>query len=187
MIQWANDSMTQWTGGTVIDLKTLIREVPDYPRPGILFYDITTLLKDAVGLHWAVDVLANHYVARKIDRVVGVEARGFIFAPMVAYRLNAGFVPVRKPKKLPAEVARLTYSLEYGQDTLEIHRDAVSPGQEVLIIDDLLATGGTAAATAKLIESLGGHVSGIGFLIELEFLKGREKLSGYDIHSVLKY
>jgi len=171
----------------VDDLKNLIREVPDFPKPGILFYDITTLLKDPVGLHRAVDALANHYVDRKIDRVVGIEARGFIFAPMVAYRLNAGFVPVRKPKKLPAEVARATYSLEYGQDSLEIHRDGVSKGDEVLIIDDLLATGGTAAAVAGLVESLGGHVSGIGFLIELEFLKGREKLGGYELHSVLKY
>ena len=169
------------------DLKKLIREVPDFPKPGILFYDITTLLKDPVGLHRAVDALANHYVDRKIDRVVGIEARGFIFAPMVAYRLNAGFVPVRKPKKLPAQVARATYNLEYGQDSLEIHRDAVSKGEEVLIIDDLLATGGTAAAVAGLVESLGGHVSGIGFLIELEFLKGREKLTRYDLHSVLRY
>lgn len=169
------------------DLKKLIREVPDFPKPGILFYDITTLLKDPVGLRRAVDALANHYADRKIDRVVGIEARGFIFAPMVAYRLNAGFVPVRKPKKLPAEVARATYSLEYGQDSLEIHRDGVSKGEEVLIIDDLLATGGTAAAVAGLVESLGGHVSGIGFLIELEFLNGREKLGGYDLHSVLKY
>lgn len=169
------------------DLKKLIREVPDFPKPGILFYDITTLLKDPVGLHRAVDALADHYVDRKIDRVVGIEARGFIFAPMVAYRLNAGFVPVRKPKKLPAEVARATYSLEYGQDSLEIHRDAVRTGEEVLIIDDLLATGGTAAAVAELVESLGGHVSGIGFLIELEFLHGREKLTRYELHSVLKY
>ena len=169
------------------DLKRLIREVPDFPKPGILFYDITTLLKDPVGLHHAVDALANHYAARKIDRVVGIEARGFIFAPMVAYRLNAGFVPVRKPKKLPAEVARATYNLEYGQDSLEIHRDAIGKGEEILIIDDLLATGGTAAAVAGLVESLGGHVSGIGFLIELEFLKGREKLTRYDLHSVLKY
>jgi adenine phosphoribosyltransferase len=171
----------------VDDLKKLIREVPDFPKPGILFYDITTLLKDPVGLHRAVDALANHYVNRKIDRVVGIEARGFIFAPMVAYRLNAGFVPVRKPKKLPAKVARATYNLEYGEDSLEIHRDAVSKGEEVLIIDDLLATGGTAAAVAGLVESLGGRVSGIGFLIELEFLKGREKLTRYDLHSVLKY
>lgn len=169
------------------ELKRLIREVPDFPKPGILFYDITTLLKDPVGLHRAVDALANHYVGRKIDRVVGIEARGFIFAPMVAYRLNAGFVPVRKSKKLPAEVARATYNLEYGKDALEIHRDSISQGEEILIIDDLLATGGTAAAVAQLVESLGGHIAGIGFLIELEFLKGREKLSGYELHSVLKY
>lgn len=169
------------------NLKTLIREVPDFPRPGILFYDITTLLKDPVGLRRAVDALADPYVGRKIDRVVGIEARGFIFAPSVAYRLNAGFVPVRKPKKLPAQVARAAYSLEYGQDALEIHRDAVNKGEEVLIIDDLLATGGTAAAVAGLVESLGGHVAGVGFLIELGFLKGREKLSRYDLHSVLKY
>jgi adenine phosphoribosyltransferase len=171
----------------VENLKTLIREVPDFPRPGILFYDITTLLKDPVGLRRAVDALADPYVGRKIDRVVGIEARGFIFAPSVAYRLNAGFVPVRKPKKLPAQVARAAYSLEYGQDALEIHRDAVNKGEEVLIIDDLLATGGTAAAVAGLVESLGGHVAGVGFLIELGFLKGREKLSRYDLHSVLKY
>src|SRR5512136_147109 len=136
------------------NLKQLIREIPDFPKPGILFYDITTLLKDPVGLHHAVDILAEHYAGRKIDRVVGIEARGFIFAPMVAYRLGAGFVPVRKPKKLPAEVARAMYDLEYGQDSLEIHRDAIEVGQEVLIIDDLLATGGTAAAVAGLVESL---------------------------------
>jgi adenine phosphoribosyltransferase len=171
----------------VEDLKELIREVPDFPKPGILFYDITTLLKDPLGLHRAVDSLANHYVGRVIDRVIGIEARGFIFAPMVAYRLNAGFVPVRKPKKLPASVASASYSLEYGQDSLEVHRDAIGDGNEVLIIDDLLATGGTAAAVAKLVESLGGHVAGLGFLIELEFLKGRERLPGYDIHAVLKY
>ncbi|HVA00183.1 MAG TPA: adenine phosphoribosyltransferase [Terriglobia bacterium] len=171
----------------MVDLKTLIREVPDFPKPGILFYDITTLLKDPVGLHWAVDSLANHYIGRVIDRVVGIEARGFIFAPMVAYRLNAGFVPVRKPKKLPADTARVEYSLEYGKDALEIHRDAIGKGQQVLIIDDLLATGGTAAAVAELVESLGGKVAGIGFLIELEFLKGRDKVSQYDLHSILKY
>ena len=169
------------------DLKQLIREVPDYPKPGILFYDITTLLKDPVGLHRAVDALADHYVGRKVDRVVGVEARGFIFAPMVAYRLNAGFVPVRKPRKLPGEVAQASYNFEYGEDSLEVHRDAVARGQEVLVIDDLLATGGTAAAVAGLVESLGGRVAGLGFLIELEFLKGRDKLEQYDLHSVLKY
>ena len=169
------------------ELKQLIREVPDFPKPGILFYDITTLLKDPVGLHRAVDALANHYVGRTIDLVVGIEARGFIFAPLVAYRLNAGFVPVRKPKKLPAATAQASYSLEYGKDALEMHRDAITPGQEVLIIDDLLATGGTAVAVAGLVESLRGRVAGIGFLIELEFLKGREKLSRYELHSVLKY
>ncbi len=161
--------------------------MPDFPKPGILFYDITTLLKDPVGLHRAVDALANHYVGRKIDRVVGIEARGFIFAPMVAYRLNAGFVPVRKPKKLPAEVARASYHLEYGTDSLEMHRDAIGEGHSVLIIDDLLATGGTASAVAGLVEQMHGHVAGLGFLIELEFLKGREKLAQYDIHTVLRY
>jgi len=171
----------------VVDLKSLIREVPDFPKPGILFYDITTLLKDPVGLHSAVDALANCFVGRKVDSVVGIEARGFIFAPMVAYRLNVGFVPVRKPKKLPAATARATYNLEYGADSLEIHRDAISQGQDVLIIDDLLATGGTAAAVAQLVESLGGTVAGLGFLIELAFLKGRAKLSKYDLHAVLKY
>src|SRR5438876_1506153 len=141
------------------DLKKLIREIPDYPKPGILFYDITTVLKDPVGLHRAVDLLADHYTGRKIDQVVGIEARGFIFAPMVAYRLNAGFVPVRKPRKLPAEVARVNYQLEYGQDCLEVHKDAISGGQQVLIIDDLLATGGTAAAVVELVESVGGRVA----------------------------
>jgi adenine phosphoribosyltransferase len=177
----------QLHGGNVEDLKKLIREVPDFPKPGVLFYDITTLLKSPLGLHWAVDLLANHYVGRVIDRVIGIEARGFIFAPMVAYRLNAGFVPVRKPKKLPAEVARENYQLEYGQDSLEVHRDAIEPGNQVLVIDDLLATGGTAAAVAKLVESLGGRVAGMGFLIELEFLKGRERLLNYDLHAILKY
>jgi adenine phosphoribosyltransferase len=174
-------------GGDVEELKQLIREVPDFPKPGILFYDITTLLKDPVGLHRAVDALANHYVGRRIDRVVGIEARGFIFAPMVAYRLNAGFVPVRKPNKLPAEVARATYKLEYGSDSLEIHKDAVSPGEHILIIDDLLATGGTAAAVAGLVEQLGGKVAGLGFLIELGFLNGRERVAKYDVHTVLRY
>jgi len=174
-------------GGPVEELNRLIREVPDFPKPGINFYDITTLLKNPVGLHKAVDSLANHYVGRRIDRVVGIEARGFIFAPIVAYRLNAGFVPVRKANKLPAETARAHYELEYGKDALEIHRDSIDPKHEVLIIDDLLATGGTAAAVAGLVESLGGRVAGIGFLIELEFLRGRDKLAKYDLHAVLKY
>jgi adenine phosphoribosyltransferase len=138
-------------------------------------------------LHWAVDVLANTFLAQKIDQVIGIEARGFIFAPMVAYRLNAGFVPVRKPHKLPAERASMSYSLEYGKDAIEVHRDAISAGTEVLIIDDLLATGGTALAAAQLVESLGGHVAGMGFVIELEELKGREKLSKYPVHSILQY
>ena len=171
----------------MVDLKSLIREIPDFPKPGILFYDITTLLKDPLGLHTAVDALANCYVGRQIDCVVGIEARGFIFAPMVAYRLNAGFVPVRKPNKLPAAIAREAYNLEYGTDALEIHRDAINQGQEVLIIDDLLATGGTALAVARLIESLGGTVAGLGFLIELGFLNGRAKLSKYNLNAILEY
>ena len=162
-------------------LKSLIREIPDYPKPGILFYDLTTLLQDARGFHELIDKLCAHYNGTHIDVVVGVEARGFIFAPALAYRLNAGFVPARKPNKLPAERAKMPYSLEYGTDAIEIHRDAIRPGQDVLIIDDLLATGGTAAATARLVESLGGKVAGMGFVIELEELKGREKLSQYQI------
>jgi adenine phosphoribosyltransferase len=169
------------------DLKKLIREVPDYPKPGILFYDLTTLLKDKQGFHTLIDRLCEHYNGRTIDVVVGIEARGFIFAPTLAYRLNAGFVPVRKPKKLPSKTARVSYSLEYGTDTLEIHEDAVKPGQRVIICDDLLATGGTAAATAKLIQQLGGAVEGAAFAVELTFLNGRKKLSGLDIFSLIQY
>ena len=169
------------------ELKKLIREVPDFPKPGILFYDITTLLKDARGLHALIDGLAEHYQDNRPDVVVGIEARGFVFGPALAFRLNAGFVPVRKPKKLPAATASVTYDLEYGKDTLEIHRDAIQPGQKVLISDDLLATGGTAQATVKLIESLGGKVTGLSFVIELEFLKGRQRLNGYEIFSLLRY
>jgi adenine phosphoribosyltransferase len=169
------------------ELKHLIREVPDFPKPGILFYDITTLLKDPVGLHRAVDSLANYYVGRRIDCVVGVEARGFIFAPMVAYRLNAGFIPVRKANKLPADVARASYDLEYGTDSLEVHRDAITEGNSILIIDDLLATGGTAAAVAQLVEHLQGRIAGFGFLIELKALRGRERISSYEVHTVLQY
>src|ERR1700739_2486899 len=140
------------------DLKKLIREVPDYPRPGILFYDLTTLLKDKQGFHILIDRLCEHYKGQAIDIVVGVEARGFIFAPALAYRLGAGFVTVRKPKKLPAETLRDSYQLEYGVDTLETHEDAIKPGQHVLISDDLLATGGTASATVQLVRQLGGEV-----------------------------
>ena len=169
------------------NLKTLIREVPDFPKKGILFYDITTLLKDRSGLRGVIDGLKNHYTTAGVDIVVGVEARGFIFAPALAYALSAGFVPVRKPKKLPAEVATITYDLEYGTDSLEMHRDAVFPGCRVLIVDDLLATGGTARAVAQLVEQQGGKVSGIGCVVELTFLKGRDKLGGYEVFSLLQY
>jgi adenine phosphoribosyltransferase len=169
------------------DLKKLIREVPGFPKPGILFYDITTLLKDPIGLRGVIDGLRTHYQKAQVDVVVGVEARGFIFAPALAYALGAGFVPVRKPKKLPAECARVTYDLEYGSDSLEMHRDAVSPGTRVLIVDDLLATGGTAAAVARLVGELGGTVAGIGFVVELTFLEGRRKLDGFDVFSLLQY
>jgi len=171
----------------MVELKKLIREVPDFPRPGILFYDITTLLKDAHGLHALICGLADHYEDQRPDVVVGIEARGFVFGPALAYRLGVGFVPVRKPKKLPAAKASVTYDLEYGTDSLEIHRDAVQPGQRVIIMDDLLATGGTAVATVKLVESLGGKVQSLAFVIELEFLKGRDKLPGYDVFSLIQY
>src|SRR5437660_11456016 len=156
-------------------LKTLIREVPDFPKPGILFYDITTLLKDAQGLRSLIDELGAGYAGKGIDKVIGIEARGFIFAPAVAYALNAGFVPVRKPKKLPAATERIEYQLEYGTDVLEIHRDAFEIGKRVLIVDDVLATGGTAAAVAKLVRQLGGEVVGLEVVVELDFLKGRDQ------------
>jgi adenine phosphoribosyltransferase len=169
------------------DLKKLIREVPDYPKPGILFYDLTTLLKDKQGFHTLIDRLCDHYTGHTIDVVAGIEARGFIFAPALAYRLNAGFVPVRKPKKLPAKTTSVSYDLEYGTDSLEIHEDAIKPGQRVIICDDLLATGGTAAATAKLIKQLGGIVEGGAFAVELTFLHGRKKLNGLDVFSLIQY
>ncbi len=169
------------------DLKKLIREVPDFPKPGILFYDITTLLKDRLGFARLIDALTEHYINDNIDLVLGIEARGFIFGPALAYRLNAGFVPVRKPKKLPAEVLQWKYDLEYGQDTLEIHKDAIKPGQRVIICDDLLATGGTAKATADMTKQLGGDICGMGFVVELDGLKGRDKLKGYDVFSLLHY
>ena len=169
------------------NLKALVREIPDFPKPGILFYDITTLLKDAGGFRSTIDALSAHYQNTGTDLVLGIEARGFIFAPALAYALKAGFVPVRKPKKLPAERAAISYDLEYGQDTLEIHKDAIQPGTRVLIVDDLLATGGTARATAELVEMMGGKVVGIGIVIELSFLNGRQKLPGYDVFSLLKY
>ena len=168
-------------------LKQLIREVPNFPKEGINFYDITTLLKDADGLKQTIDALADGFRGQEIDTVIGVESRGFIFAAPLAYHLNAGFVPVRKPKKLPAEKVSVSYDLEYGQDTLEIHRDAVGNGHRVLIADDLLATGGTARAVCDLVEQLGGIVVGLVFVVELEFLPGREKLTGYDVRSLIKY
>jgi adenine phosphoribosyltransferase len=168
-------------------LKALVRTVPDFPKPGILFYDITTLLKDRTGFAMLIDELAAHYLERKIDLVLGIEARGFIFGPALAYRLNAGFVPVRKPRKLPAPVARVTYDLEYGSDTLEIHRDAIAPGQRVLLVDDLLATGGTMEATLKLVNELGGQVVGLAFAVELDFLRGRERFPEQDVFSLLHY
>ncbi|HEX2598583.1 MAG TPA: adenine phosphoribosyltransferase [Terriglobales bacterium] len=168
-------------------LKELIREVPDFPKKGILFYDITTLLKDKLGFATLIDALAEHYLNKDIDLVLGMEARGFIFGPALAYRLNAGFVPVRKPGKLPAATASLSYDLEYGSNTLEIHKDAIQSGQRVIIVDDLLATGGTAGATVQLAKSLGADVCGVGFVVELDFLNGREKLKGCDVFSLLHY
>jgi adenine phosphoribosyltransferase len=169
------------------NLKSLIREVPDFPKPGINFYDITTLLKDPGGFHEAIDALRRHYAGKGIRTVAGIEARGFIFAPALAYALDAGFVPIRKAKKLPAPTERVEYSLEYGTDSVEVHIDAVEPGQKVLIVDDVLATGGTAAAAAKLVEKLGGQVAGLGFVIELDFLNGRKKLAAYDVDSLMHY
>jgi adenine phosphoribosyltransferase len=168
-------------------LKALVRTVPDFPKPGILFYDITTLLKDKTGFAQMIDALAAHYLTQQIDLVLGIEARGFIFGPALAYRLNAGFVPVRKPRKLPAPVARVTYDLEYGSDSLEIHLDAIRPGQKVVLVDDLLATGGTMDATVKLVTQLGGEIAGLAFAVELDFLKGRERFAGYDVFSLLHY
>jgi len=169
------------------ELRKLIREVPDFPKEGINFYDITTLLKDADGLKQTIDAMAEQFKGEKIDTVIGVESRGFIFAAPLAYHLGAGFVPVRKPKKLPAEKVSVSYDLEYGTDTLEMHKDAVGEGHKVLVVDDLLATGGTAKAVVDLIEQLGGEVVGLLFLVELDFLKGREKFDGYEVKSLIRY
>ncbi len=169
------------------NLRKLIREVPDFPKPGINFYDITTLLLDPAGLKGTIDALREQVDGSKIDTVIGVESRGFIFATPLAYQLGAGFIPVRKPKKLPAEKVSISYDLEYGQDTLEMHKDAVGEGQRVLIVDDLLATGGTAKAVVDLVESVGGIVAGMLFVIELDFLNGRQKFEGYDVRSLIHY
>jgi adenine phosphoribosyltransferase len=168
-------------------LKERIRHVPDFPKPGILFYDVTTLLKDREGFRQAVDAMADPHRSAGIEMVIGIESRGFIFGSAVADRLNAGFAPVRKPGKLPSKTQRATYALEYGTDTLEIHDDAVKPGQRVLVVDDLLATGGTAAATVNLVRALGGDVVGLQFLIELVGLKGRDRLKSENVGAVLQY
>lgn len=169
------------------DLKKYIREVSDYPKPGILFYDITTLLNNAEALRLTVDRFAALFEDRAVDRVIGIESRGFMFGPLVAYQLGAGFIPVRKPGKLPASVISESYELEYGSDSVEMHADAVRAGDRVLIVDDLIATGGTAAAAARLVEAQGGEVVGFGFVVELAFLDGREQLQGYRVDSLIKY
>jgi len=169
------------------DLKTYIREVPDFPKPGIQFYDITTLLKHPAALRLALDRFSELFADHPVDKVVGIESRGFLFGPQLAYQLGVGFVPVRKPGKLPAATISQSYALEYGSDQLEIHRDAVEPGERILIIDDVVATGGTAAATAQLIRSCGAEVAGLGFFVELTFLPGRARLSEYSVKSLLQY
>jgi adenine phosphoribosyltransferase len=169
------------------DLRAKIREIPDFPKPGILFYDITTVLKDAASFREAIDLMRAPYESDRVDLVVGMESRGFIFSAPLSYQLGAGFVPVRKLGKLPAETLNVEYALEYGSNTLEIHRDAVKPGQRVLIVDDLLATGGTVGGTIELVERLQGEVVGLAFLVELDFLKGRERLKGRRVTSVIRY
>ena len=175
------------SGMNADQLKKLIREVPDFPKKGILFYDITTLLKDKTGFAQLIDLFSEHYIGKQIDLILGMEARGFIFGPALASRLNAGFVPVRKPGKLPAATVKVEYELEYGSNALEMHTDAVQKGQRVLIVDDLLATGGTAEATARLVKSLGGEIAGLAFVVELDFLNGRDKLKPYNVFSLLHY
>ena len=170
-----------------MNYKSIIREVPDFPKPGILFYDITPLLKDPVCFQSIIDELTLKYQSSNIAKIIGVESRGFILGSPLAYRLNAGFVPVRKPGKLPADVYEVKYNLEYGSNSLAIHRDAISPGERVLIVDDLLATGGTADATVHLIRQLGGEIVEVAFLVELLFLGGREKLDGCPVHSLITY
>lgn len=170
-----------------MNYKALIREVPDFPKPGILFYDITTLLKDPQAFRAIADELAARYEGQHIAKVIGIESRGFILGGTLAARLGAGFVPVRKPGKLPADIFEVEYNLEYGSSVLAIHRDAVAAGERVLIVDDLLATGGTAAATIDLVRQLGGEIAGLDFLVELKSLKGRDRLTGYNVHSMITY
>lgn len=170
-----------------MNYKSLIREVPDFPKPGILFYDITTLLKDRDAFTSIIGDLTALYRTQNVAKIVGIESRGFILGAPLAHQLGAGFVPVRKPGKLPAETIEATYTLEYGSNTLAAHRDAIAPGERVLIVDDLLATGGTAAATIDLVRRLGGKVVGVAFLVELLFLKGRGQLDGCDIQALIQY
>jgi len=172
---------------TTVNYQALIREVPDFPKPGILFYDITTLLKNPTAVQGLADQLTTRYLDRGVTKVVGIESRGFIFGGILAARLGAGFVPVRKPGKLPADCYEVKYSLEYGNNSLAVHRDAIEIGEHILIVDDLLATGGTAEATVNLVRQLGGTIVGLDFLIELRSLNGREKLVGYDVHSTITY
>ena len=169
------------------DLKRIIREVPDFPKPGVLFYDVTTLLRIPEALRRVIDIFADRFSRKEIDLVLGMESRGFIFAPPVAYRLGAGFVPVRKPGKLPWKTKTVAYDLEYGKDALEIHQDAISPGQRVLIVDDVIATGGTAGATVKMVREMGAEVVGAAFLIELTFLHGRDRLADIPFFSLIQY
>ncbi len=171
----------------LVDLKEIIRDIPDFPKKGILFKDITPLLQNPEAFHLAVDILAETLQNKKIDYIVGIESRGFIFSPVLAYKLNAGFIPVRKKGKLPHTTYEVGYALEYGEAILEIHQDAIPKGARVAIVDDLLATGGTAMACAQLVEKSGGKVEKIAFLIELLFLKGRDKLSKYDLFSIIQY
>src|SRR5215210_1881801 len=168
-------------------LKEHIRDIPDFPKPGVVFKDITPLLSDVDAFRFAVDAIADHFSGQTVDKVLGIEARGFIIAAPVAYRFGSGFVPVRKSGKLPWEIEKEEYELEYGSDLLEIHRDAIRPGERVLVVDDVMATGGTAAATVRLVEKLGGSVVGLGFVIELAFLAGRDKIGDYDALSLITY
>jgi adenine phosphoribosyltransferase len=172
---------------SVDSLRAEIREVPDFPKPGILFYDITTLIKQAKPFAESIDLMVEPFKDAKVDIVVGMESRGFIFSAPMAYRLDAGFVPVRKLGKLPAETISVEYALEYGTNTLEVHKDSITPGQRVLVVDDLLATGGTVLGTIDLVKQLKADIVGLSFLVELQFLKGRARLGGYDIHSVIQY
>lgn len=169
------------------DLKSLIREIPDFPKPGIQFYDITTLLEDPLGLRKTVDRFVWLFTGHRIDKVIGIESRGFMFAPILAYKLNVGFVPVRKKGKLPGQTVSVSYDLEYGQDTLEMHDDGIRRNDRVLIVDDLIATGGTARATAELVESVGAAVTGFGFIVELTDLEGRKRLDKYEVESLIRY